>query len=338
MPAKAAEKSAMSPPGPPTYAVSSVPASAVSVSSLQRLGRHDERALLLDDLRRGGLVERQDDERCLAVLAGHRCDGRVADEVVPHGDTVTEVREGKGLGRGGELLEGREVLRSERAGSLLRDEDDRDLLLVGEPCDRLDDLRGLGVLGQERGVVVLLHLGQATGVLAPEEPDCEPDEENDDGEQQDGTGAARGSAGRVWLGGHADRVGQPALGPGSRQQRSPQRLHAAYGGGMRFVHLGFAPDAVDYLEGWQTQREVHAQVVDGALPDTTLLLEHAPVYTAGKRTEPHERPVDGTRSSTSTAAARSPGTDRDSSSATPSCGCPKCRSTSSPTFGGSRRS
>ena len=63
---------------------------------------------------------------------------------------------------------------------------------------------------------------------------------------------------------------------------------------MRFVHLGFAPDLVDYEEGWQTQREVHAQVVDGTLPDTTLLLEHAAVYTAGKRTEPHERPVDGT--------------------------------------------
>ena len=56
----------------------------------------------------------------------------------------------------------------------------------------------------------------------------------------------------------------------------------------------FAPDLVDYEQGWQTQREVHAQVVDGILPDTTLLLEHAAVYTAGKRTEPHERPTDGT--------------------------------------------
>ena len=63
---------------------------------------------------------------------------------------------------------------------------------------------------------------------------------------------------------------------------------------MRFVHLGFAPDLVDYEQGWQTQREVHAQVVDGTLPDTTLLLEHAAVYTAGKRTESHERPTDGT--------------------------------------------
>ena len=63
---------------------------------------------------------------------------------------------------------------------------------------------------------------------------------------------------------------------------------------MRFVHLGLAPDLVDYEQGWQTQREVHAQVVDGTLPDTTLLLEHAAVYTAGKRTEAHERPTDGT--------------------------------------------
>jgi len=49
----------------------------------------------------------------------------------------------------------------------------------------------------------------------------------------------------------------------------------------------------DYLVAWARQREVHAQVVAGG-PGTVLLLEHSPVYTAGKRTEPHERPVDGT--------------------------------------------
>ena len=32
----------------------------------------------------------------------------------------------------------------------------------------------------------------------------------------------------------------------------------------------------------------------GTGPDTVILLEHPPVYTAGKRTEPHERPLDGT--------------------------------------------
>src|SRR6185436_3806536 len=63
---------------------------------------------------------------------------------------------------------------------------------------------------------------------------------------------------------------------------------------MRFEHVGFAPDYVDYQAAWDRQREVHAAVVAGDEPDTVLLLEHAAVYTAGKRTEPHERPFDGT--------------------------------------------
>lgn len=50
---------------------------------------------------------------------------------------------------------------------------------------------------------------------------------------------------------------------------------------------------VDYESAWQLQRElVDARVAGGS--DTLLLLQHPPVYTAGKRTEPHERPVDGT--------------------------------------------
>ncbi len=63
---------------------------------------------------------------------------------------------------------------------------------------------------------------------------------------------------------------------------------------MRFEHLGFNPDYVDYMAGWARQREVHAAVVAGDEPDTVLLLEHSTVYTAGKRTEAHERPFDGT--------------------------------------------
>lgn len=63
---------------------------------------------------------------------------------------------------------------------------------------------------------------------------------------------------------------------------------------MRVELLGFAPDYVDYQQAWDHQRAVHAAVVSGELPDTVLLLEHAAVYTAGKRTEPQERPVDGT--------------------------------------------
>ena len=61
-----------------------------------------------------------------------------------------------------------------------------------------------------------------------------------------------------------------------------------------FEVLGFAPDFVDYQQGWDIQRAVHSDVVSGARPDTVLLVEHHGVYTAGKRTEEEERPKDGT--------------------------------------------
>jgi lipoyl(octanoyl) transferase len=51
---------------------------------------------------------------------------------------------------------------------------------------------------------------------------------------------------------------------------------------------------VDYDAAWETQRAIHGEVVAGERPDTILLLEHPPVYTAGRRTEPWERPFDGT--------------------------------------------
>jgi lipoyl(octanoyl) transferase len=57
---------------------------------------------------------------------------------------------------------------------------------------------------------------------------------------------------------------------------------------------GFGDGALDYQAGWDLQRRVHADVVSGRLPGTVLLLEHQPVYTAGRRTEPFERPSDGT--------------------------------------------
>ncbi len=60
------------------------------------------------------------------------------------------------------------------------------------------------------------------------------------------------------------------------------------------VRLGFGPDAVDYQQAWDEQRRVHEEVVGGRQDDNVLLLEHRAVYTAGKRTEPWERPVDGT--------------------------------------------
>ncbi len=50
---------------------------------------------------------------------------------------------------------------------------------------------------------------------------------------------------------------------------------------------------LDYLAAWQLQRDLADARVAGG-PDTLLLLEHPPVYTAGRRTEPHERPTTGT--------------------------------------------
>ena len=51
--------------------------------------------------------------------------------------------------------------------------------------------------------------------------------------------------------------------------------------------------AVDYEQAWQLQRELADARAAGG-PDTLLLLQHPPVYTAGRRTLPEERPVDGT--------------------------------------------
>jgi lipoyl(octanoyl) transferase len=54
------------------------------------------------------------------------------------------------------------------------------------------------------------------------------------------------------------------------------------------------PGLVDYLEAWEEQKRLHEGVVAGTQPDTVLLLEHPSVFTAGKRTEPADRPFDGT--------------------------------------------
>jgi lipoyl(octanoyl) transferase len=59
---------------------------------------------------------------------------------------------------------------------------------------------------------------------------------------------------------------------------------------LQVIRAGTVP----YEEAWERQRELHAARVAGEGPDTLLLLEHPSVYTAGKRTEPHERPQDGT--------------------------------------------
>lgn len=58
--------------------------------------------------------------------------------------------------------------------------------------------------------------------------------------------------------------------------------------------VGLAPAFIPYPDAWARQREIHADVVSGTRPDTLLLLEHEPVFTAGARTARHERPTDGT--------------------------------------------
>ena len=59
---------------------------------------------------------------------------------------------------------------------------------------------------------------------------------------------------------------------------------------LRVDRLG----VVEYLDAWDVQRERAAARRDGAGPDVLLLLEHHSVYTAGRRTQPQDRPVDGT--------------------------------------------
>ena len=61
-----------------------------------------------------------------------------------------------------------------------------------------------------------------------------------------------------------------------------------------YVDTGLSANSVPYLTALEQQRAVHAEVARGRAPDTVILLEHPSVYTAGKRTEAHERPTDGT--------------------------------------------
>ena len=54
--------------------------------------------------------------------------------------------------------------------------------------------------------------------------------------------------------------------------------------GAQVLNLGLVP----YLEAWELQRSLAADVAEGTRPDTMLLLEHTPVVTLGRRTEPGE--------------------------------------------------
>lgn len=51
--------------------------------------------------------------------------------------------------------------------------------------------------------------------------------------------------------------------------------------------------SIEYLAGWQLQRDLHQEVADGLRENTLLLVEHPSVYTAGRRTELADRPING---------------------------------------------
>ena len=74
--------------------------------------------------------------------------------------------------------------------------------------------------------------------------------------------------------------------PGSDRAEDPRNL----GKVSELAYLALGPAPVDYVEGWELQRRLHARRVAGEVPDSCLLLEHRPVYTAGKRTAASDRP------------------------------------------------
>jgi lipoyl(octanoyl) transferase len=54
--------------------------------------------------------------------------------------------------------------------------------------------------------------------------------------------------------------------------------------GAYVLELGLVP----YREAWDLQRSLAGAVSQGAIPDTVIFLQHPPVVTVGKRTEPGE--------------------------------------------------
>ena len=59
---------------------------------------------------------------------------------------------------------------------------------------------------------------------------------------------------------------------------------------LRVEELG----VIDYLSAWQIQKELQEKVIINIEPNTLLLLQHPSVYTAGRRTEISDRPLDNT--------------------------------------------
>ena len=50
---------------------------------------------------------------------------------------------------------------------------------------------------------------------------------------------------------------------------------------------------IDYDRALELQRSLHGEIAENQRPNTLLLLQHPPVYTAGRRTLESEKPTDG---------------------------------------------
>jgi len=59
---------------------------------------------------------------------------------------------------------------------------------------------------------------------------------------------------------------------------------------LRVEELG----VVEYLPAWQLQKDIQEKVINNIQPNTLLIMEHPSVYTAGRRTEVSDRPLDNT--------------------------------------------
>jgi len=51
---------------------------------------------------------------------------------------------------------------------------------------------------------------------------------------------------------------------------------------------------VEYLSAWEMQKQIAEEVLTGKIENTLLLLQHPSVYTAGRRTQLSDRPLDNT--------------------------------------------
>src|SRR5690242_3748003 len=83
-------------------------------------------------------------------------------------------------------------------------------------------------------------------------------------------------------------IKHPARGPRKAAGRAGRGAASAIIGGVArelwTVHLG----RVEYRAAHELQERLRAARQAGAIPDTLLLLEHAPVYTRGRRSAPGE--------------------------------------------------